>query len=142
MGALKIRGGTWKAWLHDGVTGPAMNFHQSTQPYFTLLNATTTLIADDWADLTNGDLVAPIDVTETNLKLPGNGNDCDGANVVWTGIKADNAAGTHCMAWDSNLMANDGQAGTIRQSDGKWTEACTVTCNESARLYCFEQPSG
>ena len=74
--------GTYLAWLSDGSASPATRFlTQSAGPY-RLVNGTT--IADDWADLTSGDLDAPINITETG-DPPGGEPD----SVVAYGVERD-----------------------------------------------------
>jgi cysteine-rich repeat protein len=144
-GALKIKGGQWKAWLGDGTSGPATRFHQSTLPYVTLNNGATTKIADNWADLADGDLDAAITVTETGTVLGGGGADCGPMSRVWTGIKVEDMsialADNHCQGWTIDAGGDNARAGTVKQSDGRWTDACDVNCDSPARLYCFEQPT-
>src|SRR5690606_5398852 len=53
MNPLNLRGGVWKAWLSDGMSGPDTNFHPSTLPYATLLagvTPTVTTVADNYTD--------------------------------------------------------------------------------------------
>ena len=104
-------------------------------------NGSATKIADTWTDLSDGSIDNAITVTDTNAVVGGMGGDCDGQNVAWTGIESDNMSVDHCETWDSNAMAEVGRAGTVKQSNGGWTDACLVTCDRSARLYCFEQPT-
>ncbi|WAS93201.1 DUF4215 domain-containing protein [Nannocystis punicea] len=139
LGWLKIQGGNWKAWLGDGNVGPGNNFHKSSIPYYTLKDTTTHEIADSWTDLTDQDIITGIDITDTNQELLG-GQDCSGSHVVWTGIDGNNSFAGHCDQWTSADMGAIGRAGSVKRDDGGWTDACDVTCDKSARIYCFEQP--
>ena len=47
------------AWVSDGSNGPADRFTRSSVPYVTRRG---TIVARDWADLTDGSLIYPIDV--------------------------------------------------------------------------------
>ncbi|MCY1056427.1 DUF4215 domain-containing protein [Nannocystis sp. SCPEA4] len=137
-GALKIKGGTWKAWLGDGAHNPSVELFDSQIPYYTLHNGATDKIANSREDLIDGDIITGIDITDTNQELAGMG--CDGQIVVWTGINDDNSFANDCMDWSSNQMANNARAGSAKRDDVGWTDACDVTCEKSARFYCFEQP--
>jgi hypothetical protein len=59
--------GTYKAWLSDATGSPSTRFTKSTIPYRTVDG---TLIANDYADLTDGTLAAPPDKTETGGAPP------------------------------------------------------------------------
>jgi len=137
-GQLKIKGGRWKAWIGDGTLDPSMTFFDSKIPYFTLRNGSTDKIADSREDLIDGDIITGIDVTDANTELMGGG--CDGEVMVWTGMNSDNSFATHCSKWTNNTMGMNGRAGSAKRDDAGWTDACDVTCNLSARIYCFEQP--
>ena len=143
---LKIKGGTWKAWVSNAAGTPASmgSFHQSPLPYISVMGGVPTTIANDWADLTDGDLIAPINITDNNMKLMG-AADCDATNIVWTGttfmpgVKAEN----HCTGWSSASGTADGTVGTVTAVDVKWSDTVCMPetkCNATARLYCFEQP--
>jgi cysteine-rich repeat protein len=124
-------GGAWIAWISTDQSSAADNFKKSNQPYF-LLNGVK--IANNWADLTNGSLLAAINVTENNTP---------GANTVrvWTGTN--NAGGTtgiisRCDGWTkTGLWA--GRTGRRDRTNGEWTNNSTDNCGGSSHLYCFEQ---
>ncbi len=137
----RTQGGTYQAWV-SGVspaTSPSQRFTKlaRTGPYV-LTDDAGTMIASTWADLTDGALLAPIDRSESGLRiLP---------SVpfipVWTRTRFDgtpsNNGGGDCDEWtDASLIAD---IGSLEFADQGWTEAGTSACLDPAgRLYCFEQ---
>ncbi len=120
--------GLYRAWLSDSSTSPAQRFIQNKAQYM-LVNGTK--IADDWNDLTDGTLDAPINRDENNNVV---------SQFVWTNT---NANGTlngplSCMDWTST--GDLGGFGNSAQTDGMWTLAGFGNCGViNARLYCFQQ---
>ncbi len=123
--------GTYKAWLSDGTASPSTRFVRSRGPY-RLLDGTT--IARGWADLTDGSLAAPIDVTES-------GNAVANSTGVWTHTEPDGTArggDDHCGNWGS--ATGDGDIGThTSPSNDRWTQDAVAGCNNGQHLYCFQQ---
>jgi hypothetical protein len=97
-----------------------------------LLDGTT--IAANWADLTDGSLAVPIDVTESR-------NAVAGSSGVWTHTETDGTARSgadHCGNWDS--AAGNGDTGThTPPSNARWTQSAVDPCNTGQHLYCFQQ---
>ena len=110
--------GVFFAWLGSD---PATVFNQSggfTRP-------DGTKIADDWADLTDGTLDAPI--VETGDR-------------VWTGVGPDgNATGFSCFGWQTSSPVQPGLYGISYESSGAWTQSGNDSCNSFYPVYCFEQ---
>jgi hypothetical protein len=124
--------GAYRAWLSDAATSPSKRFTHASIPYV-LVNG--TVIANDWADLTDGTLAAPIDVTESGATTgpPGNA-------IAWTGTNSDgSAASSNCAGWTSNAASDPGLVGAPGFTSSFWSSALAGACNSSARLYCFEQ---
>jgi hypothetical protein len=124
-------GGDWQAWLSDDSSSPATSFARSSQPY-QLVDGTT--IANDWADLTDGELAAPINLDETGQQWPVPPVD------VWTAtsVAGEQATASPCGNW----TVATGYAGIGRANDAAtgWTEGLIQACgNSSVRIYCFEQ---
>ena len=148
-GALTLRGGAdaicnararaaglegcFVAWIGDGEVGPADRFHRSDRPYRRLDGVK---IADDWDDLTDGRLDAPIAVTERG-ELRDRGN-------VWTGVDTRGRPqnpGTlrHCMQWTRRTMAYFGGTGNYLYTGRRWTNGAVMSCQQNIfSLYCFE----
>jgi hypothetical protein len=126
--------GTYMAWLSDDTESPSTRFLlKSTGPYRTVDGVT---IANNWTDLTDGELAETIFVTETGY-YPGN------VFRVWTHTRPDGAAGgvgnAHCQNWSTLSYAEFGDAGFSGSSTAEWTEHSVTSCVEQKRLYCFQQ---
>lgn len=105
----------------------------STVPY-RLVNG--TLVAQDWADLTDGSIGARIlftaDGTPINA-LPGS------VFGAWTGTATDGTArADHCNDWTSGGPGLGGTGHTL-STDGSWTNDGGQSCQGDERLYCLEQ---
>jgi hypothetical protein len=113
--------GSYLAWLADGSTDPASRFNQSTGPY---IRPDGTQIADDWADLTDGTLDAPITTS---------------GSLAWTNVATDGTAkgASHCSNWTGTT--GSAPIGFPTSSGGQWTDAGTHVCSAGAGLYCFGQ---
>lgn len=126
-------GGTYKAWLSDSTTSAASRLTQSTL-YYILVNGTR--IANNWADLTSGDIDAPINVTETGA--------APGSTPVWTNTNTNGAitsisTSLNCTNWTSSSSGVNGYQGSTAWADYDWTNNTWNPCNQLKRLYCFEQ---
>jgi hypothetical protein len=123
--------GAYKAWLSDSTASPSTRFVRSRGPY-RLLDGTR--IADNWEDLTDGLLAAPIDVTES-------GGAVAGSTGVWTHTEPEGTARSgddHCGNWSS--ASGDGDTGTHTVAgDDRWTQWGADPCNTGQHLYCFQQ---
>jgi len=122
--------GTFKAWVsHSTSTDPNSTFTQSSDPYV-LVDGVK--IADDWADLIDGNLNASIMVDE-------DGNALGGLNRVWTNVTTAGAdeGGNDCTNWTS--VGGSARYGWTGHLGDLWTDSLTESCNTPKRLYCFEQ---
>jgi hypothetical protein len=134
-------GGTWKAWLSDTQTAVAYRFEKANVPY-KLLNGTT--IANNWTDLTDGNLLARIDITEFGVTT------LDGP--VWTGTLPNSTSrstdiNATCYDWSSSYSFTSGgvtsgytggQAYSYK-TDFEWTNGGGSSCASLKGIYCFEQ---
>jgi hypothetical protein len=123
--------GTYKAWSSDTTSDdPESTFARSAMPY-KLPNGTK--VADNWADLVDGTLDAPINATETGAALTG-------TNVVWTHV---NASGEHngndCGNWTNAGSGSNADVGLASSATSTWSSNGSAACNGLYRLYCFEQ---
>jgi hypothetical protein len=157
-GSLATGSGEYKAWLSDGANSPSngLRFTHSTVPY-QLVDGTE--VASSYADLTtysaggvfanaaialdqNGNPVWPLDPIDTPTNP---------AAKVWTGT---NTAGeskytgvgfdTNCKNWSSESDTIWGLTGQTYNhfsngSGHQWVAVSHRKCDESHRLYCFEQ---
>lgn len=129
-------GGTWKAWLSDGTTSAASRLVQSDAP-FNLING--TIVANSWADLTDGSLQNPITISELGTAV-------SAGYQVWTNTLASGQRRletTDCANWTSGAASLRGGFGTPYFQDLRWTEEDPIglDCDLPSYLYCFEQPN-
>ncbi|PZP56060.1 MAG: hypothetical protein DI586_04885 [Micavibrio aeruginosavorus] len=120
--------GTFKAWLADGTASPDTRFSKGTVPY-KLVDG--TVLANNWADLTDGTLAAGV------------GKDQNNSNIytgAWTNVASNGTAyGTnHCQNWTSSSASFSGRIG-ISGNLTNWTSDSDFACQNVARFYCFEQ---
>ena len=132
--------GMYRAWLSDNVAAVEDRFYQSTGEYV-LTN--DVVVAENWDDLTDGTLAAPIDVDELGNTVPANpAGVCGPDEDVWTGTFASGGAAVGqvlCANWTDSLSTGS-MKGVFTESDSNWSFDCTSTdCAGPARLYCFQQ---
>lgn len=122
--------GKYQVWLSDSSTSPAARFIKSRIPY-ALVNG--VVVANDWEDLIDGQLAAPINVDERgNWAI---------AEEVWTSTYADGTATIdHCSDWTSADVSVFAQQGVTDRIDAGWTEIYLQFCDRTTiSLLCFEQ---
>ena len=127
--------GTFRAWISDGVTDPASRLSQDGRPFVKLGEETVAgFVADDWADLTDGSIDAPIDRTAFGLLAVG-------TPQVWTGVATDGTSlpggSENCDGWTNPSQL--GRTGRMNETDADWTADGTALCSTGARLYCVEE---
>lgn len=136
--------GTYKAWLSDSNTDAATRFEGSIK-YLPYVRVDGVKVADDWDDLTDGN----IDVTITVFE---NGNATGaGAFSPWTGTNTDGTkdeGGRFCNDWTSSSVDVQALWGRWVNTDSLWTDAGPGQCNgwrapDNTRLdphplYCLE----
>ena len=123
-------GGVYKAWLSDGTTSAASRLSHSPAAYKRVDGVT---VAANFADLSDGSLAAPINVTElgTNI-LIGLG--------VWTGTMINGGSYLgNCNDWTSTAAAEGGVIGIANSVISEWTALLNDSCLNVNRLYCLEQ---
>ncbi|MEM8962282.1 MAG: hypothetical protein AAGD38_12435 [Acidobacteriota bacterium] len=123
-------GGTYQAWLSDSAESPSTRFDQLGS--FAMIDG--TVIANDWADLTDGGLQNVLNLTETNETL-GVGE------LVRTSTMDDGTAETlNCDDWSTSDTGVQATAGQVSGTSSPWTDSgFVVACNLELRLYCFER---
>lgn len=120
--------GRYLAWLSDDTTSPLARFTQSEYRY-RLIDG--TVVADDFADLTDGQLAAPIALDEYGVIQ------VSVAEGPWTGTLSSGAAASdNCTGWTSS---GNGLTGLADSTTSTWTESLLKVCGQSHRLYCFQQ---
>ena len=127
--------GIFLAWIADSdpASAPASRFVQAAVPYQNVLGQ---VIANNWADLTDGSLIREIDTDENGVVvLP---TFIPVTNVEFDGTQAD--FNDHCNDWSSNSVSLLGVHGDENAVTTAWTnsgfEDCFLT---QLTLYCFEQ---
>lgn len=142
-------GGTWEAWISEGalftgdtsVVSPATHFTKSTVPYIRLDGIR---VADNWTDLVDGYLTAPISITEQNRGITGR-DKYNYTNTTPSGERAGIAknATDNCQNWTSSGMSDTGIGGDIYLTTRDWTQmGQKLPCANPFALYglyCFEQ---
>lgn len=123
------RPGTYKAWL-TGLGSVSERMTPSNVPY---VRADGSVVAYNWADLTDGSLHNPIVTTATGVPIAATFR-------VWTNVApgGERAGINSCGLWNSSL-ALSGAVGNPLVTDGRWTNDGTVSCASQARLYCVQQ---
>ncbi len=137
--------GTFLAWLGSPNQDlPATRFTHSPVAY---INTRGETLAFDWADLTDGTIVAGLDVDEQgNTIIPAEdpGYGFVWTNVYWNGTRSDYQRGTSdCAGWTSSSRDDYGVFGISSEAGGNWSHAGQLPCQGTRRLghhlYCFEQ---
>jgi hypothetical protein len=126
--------GTFKAWLSDGASDPASTFTQ-VGPYVKLYGTSLVLVANDWADLTDGTLASPIDT------------DAFGNHAGYNRLTNVNADGTtynaypyaNCSGFTSNSCSQTAGYGTSTTTSSWSNAGITDCCTKQFGLICFEQ---
>jgi hypothetical protein len=127
--------GMFRAWLSDAATSAAARLTHASAPY---VLPDGSVVAHDWAGLTSGGLLHPIDITERK-KAPAFG--C----CVWTYTGTNGAAdlGDQCANWASSSVQDVAAVGDPGATDPTWTFNGSVfsqaECNNPQGLYCVEQ---
>ena len=90
-----------------------------------------TVIANDWDDLVDGSISAPINVDASGQTRTGD---------VWTGTLATGASylSSDCGGF-TNGTTGVALCGTSSSANSTWTQNIAPSCSTLLRLYCFEQ---
>jgi hypothetical protein len=129
--------GSYKAWLSDHTCAPAdacRSFTKNAGPYY---RVDGVRIADDWDDLTDGELAQPINIDEQGAQVTITQN-------AWTNTKPDGhlgqtSASLTCSEWTTSSSGN-GLGGRSHETDTDWTVGIALNCGgTSTHLYCFQQ---
>jgi hypothetical protein len=127
-------GGTWKAWLSNTTTNAADRLTHSDGPYYLVDN--TTKIANNWAGVVSGSLLAGITLDE-KLQIVGPGTRV-WTNTTGNGTRFNSTSDETCGGWTST--SHRGRYGLNERFGGTgWTDTNYADCYRLYRLYCFEQ---
>lgn len=134
--AAGIGGGDKKytAWISDGTNDEprdrglkACEKAGSSSASWSLPDGITR-VADNWNDLTDGNIVNPINLDENGVSL---------SEEVWTGTDEFGAADVrNCDSWTSS--AGTGLIGDTRFTDARWTSILGLSCSAPRGIYCFQ----
>ena len=129
--------GEFKAWLATEGESPVGESFNKAGSF--ILSDGETLVAQSWADLTDGSLLHPIDLTEFGEYASGPDSCNNAYGAVWTGVtNKGELSGDNCGGWTSTQLA--GKIGLLGAPDYQWTETeCVLPCFTGAPIYCFEQ---
>jgi len=121
--------GTFKAWLSSISESAAARIAHATVPYRRTDGA---LVANDWSDLIDGQLVAPINLSEEQTVVYGD---------VWTGTLFDGTAWSvsDCTGFTAEAIDQDGACGNAGSTNSQWTDQSRPNCFTPLHLYCVEQ---
>ena len=122
------------AWMSDSETSPAQRFHKSPGRY---VLTDGTVIAESWDDLTDGELLAPIQLTQ-------HGELVEGTSEVWSNTGPDGFTAADPQSCNDWTVADltEGRVGFAIYSDVRWTNMDFLNptgCPTEAHVYCFEQ---
>ncbi|MFN7938787.1 MAG: DNRLRE domain-containing protein [Bryobacteraceae bacterium] len=123
--------GRFKAWLSTSQSSAAQRLVHWPGPY-RLPNG--TLVANNWADLTDGVLAFPI-------QMAAGGFGAGTPQLAWTGTEANGSAtGFDCGGWSDGTAAANGTVGLyVFYNRPGWTNQATQFCSTFQRLYCVQQ---
>ena len=123
--------GQYSAWLSDGQEGPSKRFGLTG---FTgnFVLADGTLLAEGWPDLIDAELITGIGRDQYGEVLnPGR---------VWTHTSTDGTPynDNPCSHWTGTGILQNARTGAMSSKSAGWTSADDYTCENSARIYCFQ----
>ena len=125
-------GRNFKAWLSTTLSSVA-DADRLSQDGGPFVRVDEVIVANDWADLVDGALLAPISLDATGQARAGD---------VWTGTlpNGDSYTLDDCTAFTSE-SSTVGQAlcGSSTSVTATWTQSQTPRCSTLLRLYCIEQ---
>ncbi|WP_434422234.1 DUF4215 domain-containing protein [Nannocystis pusilla] len=128
-----LKGKSFKAWLSSSSSWPAKRLDTQYQGMYVLTDG-TVIAENGWADLTDGELLHAIDLSETKMLVNA---------TPWTNTRTDGtSAGTiHCESWTEKAPEYFGAFGRTDLADASWTEAMGMnSCSGAFPLYCIEDP--
>jgi len=122
---------SFKAWLSDSGVDAADRFTWGG-PWIRLDGV---VVAQNKADLVDGELFAPINISETGAYR--------GNYWVWTGTDEFGAgSGAHCDEWGSASDLEQGTLGRANSAGPDWSDHwIPQDCDGWARLYCLSEVS-
>lgn len=128
--------GTYKAWLSTAAASPATRMTHRNTPYVLVTN---TVVANNWTDLTDGSIRAPINVNELGQGSLGEFVCQNGELWSNTDERGVQVAGPNCGDWTSDTLT--GAAAHLTSTNASWTvPTCpSVGCAFAMPIYCIGQ---
>jgi len=138
----------FKAWLSDSLQvpdlAPATRFPSLADDFYAdwayVLRDGAIVAANKQGLLSDAPMLdAPIRIDENTESVP------EGDEFVWTHTDSfgqSSSNGTPCgeTAWTSSIDGTFAKVGNASSTDDHWTDSPDKLCNETFRIYCFEQP--
>ncbi|MCB9594134.1 MAG: hypothetical protein H6719_15485 [Sandaracinaceae bacterium] len=129
-------GSRYVAWIGVPGNSPADRFDRTAGPY---VRVDGSLVAADWADLTNGVLANLIEMDE-------HGDIVSDGGLTWTGVTHEGVPtedGANCEGWTAGFFEPVGAVGAYDNTElGEWSHYDNFgpwPCSNYFHLYCFEQ---
>ncbi len=129
--ASVVPSGTYLAWLSDGTDSPSTRFTKTAHPY---LLPDGTKIAEDFADLTDGSILHPINIDSTGKSL--------GKQRFWSATNPDGTTAQSfltCAGWVDPYATAKGTVGITIETGRLWSSEQYDRCKRSHQLACFQQ---
>ena len=127
-----VPSGTYLAWLSDGTDSPDTRFTKSSHPY---VLPDGTKIADDYKDLTDGDIQNVINIDFTGKPF--------GQQDFWSATDSDGTSAQSfltCTGWKDPITNARGMIGSTVHTSTLWSTKSQKRCGSGrGRLVCFQQ---
>ena len=128
-----VPSGTYKAWLSDGTNSPDTRFTKSSHPY---VLPDGTKIADDYKDLTDGDIQNIINIDSTGKTV--------GQQYFWSSTDFDGTSEQYFVTcegwtWTDTSPISHSMLGKTNKKSTLWTATGRGKCGKHHKLACFQQ---
>ncbi len=126
-------GDNFKAWLSDSTGSPSTRFVHAKGRYVLV---TGDVVANNWEDLTDGELLHAIDTTEAGVLA-------EGEPSIWTNTAIDGTPfggdDEDCEDWTSADVNLGSYFGLRTATDEEWTHFDFFdSCSSAQSVFCFE----
>lgn len=121
--------GEFKAWLST-INSPVSERLTRSQAPYVLVDG--TLVANNWDDLVDDSILAPINLDADGIARGGD---------VWTGTLPNGLAydEVDCEGFTSSSVLSSGLCGSSASIGTQWTASAVPDCSTALLLYCIEQ---
>lgn len=129
--------GNYAAWMSTSFESPSESPVEGV-----FVRTDERIVATSWADLTDGTLLEPINLTEIG-DLAEASPACNNAitRAVWTATSASGEfLSPNCGGWLLNTVFTHGKVGNADATNLSWTASdCNSSCNWLMHIYCVQQ---